>query len=388
MDPWTMDSTIQHSRGAKYQALRTNGTTSSRRRLISEPPSAFLESPGKKYPRLCLLLLALFLFFLISWLPHMSEKSRGPRTFVWPVNQSRSARMIVDPEHDTTLITPEAICNTTCPYLLVVVCSAVDNFAARVAIRESWARDQDRLKQVKVVFMLGHLINGTSQDRIEEEASKHQDIIQEDFVDSYANLTIKSVMLLKWYTQLCDSQAKLPQYILKTDDDMYINLMKLYETVQSNKKPGLLMGSLICNAVPIKDPYNKWYVPSYMFSERRYPNYLSGTAYLMARSTAVALYKAALDTPLFHLEDIYITGILARKAKIKPADNIGFAYTKRKLNSCLFKQTISTHHVKHVEMKAIYAKLVESQATSCAPIRAKLLREYGPGKCRWTKQSG
>jgi len=40
---------------------------------------------------------------------------------------------------------------------------------------------------------------------------------------------------------------------MKTDDDMYINLPKLYELVQANKKPNLLLGSLICNAVPIKE---------------------------------------------------------------------------------------------------------------------------------------
>jgi beta-1,3-galactosyltransferase 1 len=53
--------------------------------------------------------------------------------------------------------------------------------------------------------------------------------------------------------------------------------------VVGNKKPNLLMGSLICGAVPIRDPHNKWYCPDYMFSRKIYPNYLSGTAYLMSR---------------------------------------------------------------------------------------------------------
>jgi hypothetical protein len=39
---------------------------------------------------------------------------------------------------------------------------------------------------------------------------------------------------------------------MKTDDDMYINLPKLYELVRANKRPDLLLGTLICNAVPIK----------------------------------------------------------------------------------------------------------------------------------------
>ena len=192
-------------------------------------------------------------------------------------------------------------------------------------------------------------------------------------------------MLLKWFSQSCDIGTKSPSYVLKTDDDMYINLEKLYEIVRGNKKPNLLLGSLICNAIPIKDPYNKWYVPNYMFSERRYPNYLSGTGYLMHRTTISKLYKASLDTPIFHLEDIYITGVLSRKVQIRPVDNIGFSYVRRKLNSCLFKQTVTTHHVKHAEMRAIYQKLKSSQKAQCAPIRARLLREYGPGRCKWPK---
>lgn len=122
------------------------------------------------------------------------------------------------------------------------------------------------------------------QDELNEEFAHNNDIIQESFIDSYANLTVKSVMLLKWFTQVCDNGDRSPQYVMKTDDDMYINLAKLYEIVKTNKKPNLLTGSLICNAIPIKDPYNKWFVPNYMFSERRYPNYLSGTAYLMQKA--------------------------------------------------------------------------------------------------------
>ena len=126
---------------------------------------------------------------------------------------------------------------------------------------------------LQVVFLVGQQVNSTHQEQLQSEADQYGDIVQEAFIDTYANLTVKSLMLLKWFTQHCDNT----QYVMKTDDDMYINLVKLYELVRANKKPQLLMGSLICNAIPIKDPYNKWYVPNYMFSARRYPNYLSGT---------------------------------------------------------------------------------------------------------------
>merc|ERR1711894_436752 len=82
--------------------------------------------------------------------------------------------------------------------------------------------------------------------------------------------------------------------------------------------------------MPIRDPYNKWYSPHYMYDKKRYPNYLSGTGYVMSKSTALTLYEASIDTPIFHMEDIYVTGILAQKSGIRPQDNVGFSYLKRR----------------------------------------------------------
>ena len=52
------------------------------------------------------------------------------------------------------------------------------------------------------------------QDVILEESLQHGDIIQEGFLDSYANLTVKSLMLLKWFSQAshsCSSSGFLRQ---------------------------------------------------------------------------------------------------------------------------------------------------------------------------------
>ena len=74
---------------------------------------------------------------------------------------------------------------------------------------------------------------------------------------------------------------------------------------------------------------------------------------------------------------------MCRKASIRPVDNIGFSFTRRKFNSCLFLQTITTHQIKHNEMLAIYTKLQATKSSACPVIKAKLLRDYGPVKCKW-----
>ena len=47
--------------------------------------------------------------------------------------------------------------------------------------------------------------------------------MQEDFVDSYNNLTLKSILTLKYYANLKKDKLLL----LKTDDDSYVHVGEL-----------------------------------------------------------------------------------------------------------------------------------------------------------------
>ena len=103
--------------------------------------------------------------------------------------------------------------------------------------------------------------------------------------------------MLKWFDQACSGKAT---YLMKTDDDMYVNLDNLLDLVRHNKDPYLMTGEVnaqyvlvisfetyfinlpfsglvLSRAKPIRDPYNKWYSPKYMYEGKVYPMYLSGT---------------------------------------------------------------------------------------------------------------
>ena len=54
------------------------------------------------------------------------------------------------------------------------------------------------------------------QRRLGEEWRRHGDILQERFPDTYTNLTVKSLMMLKWHQTSCQGA----RYLLKADDDM------------------------------------------------------------------------------------------------------------------------------------------------------------------------
>lgn len=61
------------------------------------------------------------------------------------------------------------------------------------------------------------------QRAVEFEAEQYGDIVQEDFLDTYRNLTYKGIAALKWIDQLCPHA----RWVLKTDDDIFVNTFNL-----------------------------------------------------------------------------------------------------------------------------------------------------------------
>lgn len=143
---------------------------------------------------------------------------------------------------------------------------------------------------------------------------------------------------------------------MKTDDDLFLNVPNLIHILLGGTVPvykstisfydklsvdaldernrlvdteDLLLGFKHCSAKPVTDvkskwiikqndndllilsSIGKWYNPSYMFDGEYYPEYISGSAYVMTYILALRLYEESLKTPLFHLEDVSIQSFLS-----------------------------------------------------------------------------
>ena len=296
----------------------------------------------------------------------------------------------VQPENVTAKILNSGLCpnRTDEPFLLVVICSAVKNFESRTAIRETWMsvnRTVERKPGVKLsirmAFLLGETLNETLQNQVFDESEKHGDIIQEGFYDSYLNLTLKSVILLKWVSTVCP-QAR---FVLKTDDDMFVNvpvLVNYLSQPEVMQRTNLIVGSLFCHAPPVKDQRSKWYSPRFMFNGNEYPDYVSGTGYVMSGAIIPTLFKNALQVPLFHLEDIFVTGMVAHRSKIVPENYHLFSYLKQPLNNpCLYSKIITSHGLKPLEMKAIW-KQVSDVTLKCQGVRLPKVGDPKMKRCK------
>ncbi|CAL1299198.1 unnamed protein product [Larinioides sclopetarius] len=307
----------------------------------------------RTFARVCLMVFSVFVVWGVLYMPLRNGSHVPlPEHFSWMVTQRDLNRYILPDNLTNLLPAGPPGCNGSV-FLAVVVCSAVPNFEARSAIRSTWALDAKTLRGVRVFFLLGRSSNQSLNAAVAEEGARHSDIIQEDFLDTYNNLTLKSVMLLKWVGQNCGNA----RYVMKTDDDMFVHLPNLFRLLRKKGHARLLMGCLIKGATPVKDWNSKWFVPEVVFPGRVYPPYLSGTGYVLSQDTVPILYRTALSTPFFYLEDIFVTGVCASRAGLKPVNNEGFKFYKRKTDACAFRSIITAHRMSAKELRAVHKNM-------------------------------
>ncbi|XP_047347602.1 beta-1,3-galactosyltransferase 5-like isoform X1 [Vespa velutina] len=202
-------------------------------------------------------------------------------------------------------------CNKTQPLLLLLIHSAPGNFPKRNIVRETWGQKSSDLI---LLFFVG--LSDEYQEELEEENKKYNDIIQGNFLDAYRNMTYKHVMALKWATYHCPSA----KYILKLDDDVFVHMPAMLDFLTHDLSPlgarRLILCDLKSMAVVKRSWRSKWRVSPLEYPDRIYPAYCAGWAILYSPDIVFILYREAQKEPYFWIDDVHITGILAKKLNI------------------------------------------------------------------------
>ncbi|CAF3323910.1 unnamed protein product [Rotaria socialis] len=245
------------------------------------------------------------------------------------INPYHARDHIVNPHNFSYLLNPGySVCNNSNSpvYLFVYVHSGPTNYQRRVVIRETWAT-RTLFPDLRIVFMIGKTNDNTVMKAIQYENEMYQDIVQEDFIDAYKNLTFKGVMALKWISVYC-SQTK---YVLKVDDDIVVNTftlinhLKFLDRNNLNKHTTILC--LLWQAMGVmRDSKSKWYLSKEDFPLDKFPPYCSGSAFILTGDMPAKMYNASLYVPFFWVDDYYITGAVASAANVTYAQ-LGSLYT-------------------------------------------------------------
>uniref|UniRef100_A0A915BV23 Hexosyltransferase n=1 Tax=Parascaris univalens TaxID=6257 RepID=A0A915BV23_PARUN len=169
-----------------------------------------------------------------------------------------------------------------------------------------------------MLFFVGISADGGVNSRIDDESFTHRDIIQQNFLDVYWNMTWKALAWLRFVDEYC----KTPQYVLKIDDDVVFDLYALikYLRVHVEDSPrtdpenlficGLLDGQ---GLAPSRDPSFKWCVTKEEYEFDYYHPYCFGMQYITSPRIAKKVLNASVGEKYFWIDDYFITGHLGHK---------------------------------------------------------------------------
>ncbi len=256
------------------------------------------------------------------------------------------------------------------PFLVLLITTEARQLDARNAIRQTWGSDSVALALGFIrLFLLGKNegeLGLLQQKMLEAESQRYHDIIQQDFLDSYKNLTIKTLMGMNWVAMHCQQAS----YVMKTDSDMFVNTEYLILNLlrpETEPKKNYFTGSTMKGYKPNRNQNSKWYMSPELYPSEKYPTFCSGTGYVFSGDLARKIYQASLSIPYLHLEDVYV-GICLAKLQIEPTpppNAFLFNNWRVSYSSCKYSHLITSHGFHPNEILKYWHHLQSNKRNAC-----------------------
>ncbi|XP_012695089.1 beta-1,3-galactosyltransferase 2 [Clupea harengus] len=261
-------------------------------------------------------------------------------------------------------------CRESSPFLVLLIAAEPGQAEARNAIRQTWGNESVAAGLGFVrLFLLGTSSSRSEaypQSAIEDESHQFHDIIQQDYLDTYYNLTIKTLMGMNWVATHCSRAS----YVMKTDSDMFVNIEYLIQKLLKPDQPpkrNYFTGYLMRGYAPNRNKDSKWYMPSELYSSERYPIFCSGTGYVFSGDLAEKIYQASRSIRRLHLEDVYV-GICLAKLRIDPVpppNEFLFNHWRVSYSSCKYSHLITSHQFQPNELIKYWNHLQSNKHNAC-----------------------
>lgn len=197
----------------------------------------------------------------------------------------------VKPQNVKPVLSPKNVClknqgeNVD---ILLYALTRMDDFRTRILIRQTWA-NKTKFPFSELLFVLGLSMNDTLNRLVFDENEKYGDIYQSDFIDTYKNLSYKSITAWRWISKNC-MNAKL---IVRSDDDMIVNLDSIHTDQMKNLIS--LSNTFTClyldNSYALRDKNHKYYMPFVEYNQTFYKIYCDGRGTIMSTDLIPKLYN-------------------------------------------------------------------------------------------------
>ncbi|XP_065511130.1 beta-1,3-galactosyltransferase 2-like [Caloenas nicobarica] len=257
-------------------------------------------------------------------------------------------------------------CRERAPFLVLLVATEPGDTAGRDAVRRTWG-DQGSVPGVSILrlFLLGvHPVFGEElRPVLEEESLLHHDIIQQDFLDTYNNLTLKTLMGLEWVSKHCANAS----YVVKADRDVFLNLKYLVRRFLVPPKTSFATGHVYRNTGPLRNRAYKWFVPREVYPNATYPPYCGGPAYVLSGDLAPRIYGVAQALPAINMEDSFV-GICLHALGVGVTDSPPGVFNMFRLEyeRCRFSRLVMVHHYRPRELLQLWPHF-QAENVTCPP---------------------
>lgn len=237
--------------------------------------------------------------------------------------------------------------------LLLFVKSSPENSERRQAIRDTWGNESFAWSElgasVRVLFALGVHRNlwqrAAVQRALQQEDRVHGDLIQQDFRDTFHNLTTKLILQFQWAHEYC----RQAHFLMSADDDIFIHMPNLVKYLQQlQRRPSgakdVWVGHVHRGAPPVRRKDNKYHVPVDLYPWPSYPDYTAGAGYVVSGDVAAKIYGATLLlNSSMYIDDVYM-GMCAKAMGVSPQEHVYFSGEGKALyHPCIYGHMITSH---------------------------------------------
>ncbi|XP_018429519.1 PREDICTED: beta-1,3-galactosyltransferase 1-like [Nanorana parkeri] len=265
------------------------------------------------------------------------------------------------------LINQPEKCRGRNPFLVLLVNVESCDAVSRKTIRETWG-DVSNYKDVDILrlFLVGQppVMTSAVQRLLEEESAKYGDIIQQDFLDTYTNLTLKVLMGMEWVVKFCPGAS----YVMKLDNDVFLNVNYLIHHLLHPELPArqnYLTGLIYPYLGPIRNKMSKWYVPEELYPGDTYPPYPSGPGYVFSGDMARKIYQVAQGIRVINIEDVFI-GMCLYRLNIPPSKSRNmFHEQKINYNIRRFCNVVIVHHYEKDILRNVWLDFWDKRTRMC-----------------------
>jgi hypothetical protein len=219
---------------------------------------------------------------------------------------------------------------------MIFILSYHTNFLRRKKQRESWLQALPENYEYKFLVGNPHFMdwaNETQRFQFENEVKAYDDIIVSmEVTESYRRVSYKVFWGFEWVLQ----HRPHVDYIVKTDDDIYLKLPMLLELFDNRAKPDpfAYWGYVYSDKVPVRNPTSQWYITEEEYpSKDVFPPYACGAFYFLTPDLAKLVVNEFRSTKfrIFPFEDIHM-GMVVHSVGYAPEHNKELFYCDRDLS--------------------------------------------------------